>query len=145
MADVRRLESLTREESMGLLGSVWVGRLVFTRLALPAIWPVKHLVEADRIVIRAERGAAGAPAVGEDGGTVVAYEADVIGLDDQLGWTVIVVGRARSLPNGGEAERYREKLPAWVHGASGDIIVVEADMVDGFRVVRDSSAAAGPA
>src|SRR5450759_2490828 len=38
--DVRQLEALTREESLRLLGSTSLGRVVFTHFALPAIRPV---------------------------------------------------------------------------------------------------------
>jgi hypothetical protein len=41
VTDVRHLEALTREESLRLLGSTSLGRVVFTHFALPAIRPVK--------------------------------------------------------------------------------------------------------
>jgi pyridoxamine 5'-phosphate oxidase-like protein len=52
MTQERRLEALPRAESLRLLRSVSVGRLVFTHLALPAIRPVNHVVDGDRIMIR---------------------------------------------------------------------------------------------
>src|ERR1035441_3020332 len=83
ITDVRQLEALTREESLRLLGSVSLGRVVFTQFALPAIRPVNHLVEGDKIVIRTHIGATITSAV--DGtGTVVAYEADMIDADEVL-------------------------------------------------------------
>ena len=48
MTGTRRLQALPREESLRLLRSVSVGRLVFTHLALPAIRPVNHVVEGNR-------------------------------------------------------------------------------------------------
>ena len=135
MADIRRMETLTREESLQLLGSVSLGRVVFTHLAPPAIRPVYHLVEADRIIIRAHLGAAIAAINGPEGGTVVAYEADMIDPADHLGWSVIVIGRARHLPGGEADARYRQVLPAWTTGSPDDIIVIQADLVDGFRLI----------
>lgn len=134
MADIRRMETLTREESLQLLSSVSIGRVVFTHLALPAIRPVFHLVEGDRIVIRAHLGAAIAAMDGPEGGTVVAYEADVIDAGDRLGWSVIVVGRARHVANGDADTRYRQVLPPWATGSPDDIIIIQADLVDGFRL-----------
>lgn len=136
MSDVRRLEALTREESMRLLRSVSLGRVVFTHMALPAIRPVNHLVEGDRIIIRTDRGAAIATSVDADNSTVVAYEADHIDADDHLGWSVIVVGRATRLTDTGEVARYRNVLQPWVTGALDDVFVIRADMVDGFRLAR---------
>lgn len=138
MADVRRLEVLTREESLGLLRSVSVGRVVFTQFALPAIRAVTHLVEDDEIIIRADRSADIATANGVDDAIVVAYEADEIGLDGHLSWSVIVIGRARSLPDHEGASHYRQVLQPWVTGMGDDIIVIETDVVDGFRLVPDS-------
>jgi hypothetical protein len=135
MADVRRMETLTRDESLHLLGSVALGRVVFTHLALPAIRPVYHLVEADRIIIRAHLVAAIAAADGPAGGTVVAYEADMINPLDHLGWSVIVVGRAQNLSDAEADTRYRQILPQWTTGSPDDIIIIQADLVDGFRLI----------
>jgi pyridoxamine 5'-phosphate oxidase-like protein len=134
MAEIRRMETLTREESLRLLSSVPIGRVVFTHLALPAIRPVFHLVEDDRIVIRAYLGAAIAARNGPQGGTVVAYEADVIEPDARLGWSVIVIGRAQCLSDSEAGSRYRQILPPWAAASPDDIIAIQADLVDGFRL-----------
>lgn len=138
MAGVQRLEALTRDEALSLLATAWMGRVVFTHLALPALRPVPHLVDGPRIIIRAELGSAITAAVGVDGGTVVAYEADLIDPAERLGWGVVVVGRASPLTDDAECARYRELLKPWVSSAKDDIIAIRADMVDGFRIVRDS-------
>lgn len=51
MTDERALLELSRAEGWLLLASVPVGRLVFTHQALPAIRPVNHVVDGDKIVI----------------------------------------------------------------------------------------------
>ncbi len=130
----RKLEALTREESLRLLRTVTVGRLVFTHLALPAIRPVNHLVDGDQVIIRAYVGTAIDTAVGSNSGMVVAYEADLIDPGTHLGWSVIIVGRASRL-SGGEAAHFRDLLRPWVDGGSDDVIAIHADMVDGFRLV----------
>lgn len=135
ITDVRQLEALPRKESLRLLASTSLGRVVFTHFALPAIRPVNHIVEGDKIIIRTHLGTAIASAV--DGtGTVVAYEADVIGPDDHLGWSVVVVGRASRVTDPGEIARYTRVLRPWVSGDLDDVIVITADMVDGFRLTR---------
>ena len=136
MAEGRSMEPMSRDESLRLLGSIPIGRVVFTHLALPAIRPVCHLVEEGQIVIRAHLGAAIAAIDGPNGATVVAYEADVIDPDDHIGWSVIVVGRARRLPDNGENARYRQVLRPWASGLSDEIIAIEADIVDGFRLAK---------
>jgi hypothetical protein len=135
ITDVRLLEALPREESLRLLGSTSLGRVVFTQFALPAIRPVNHIVEGDRIIIRTHLGGAIDSAVAGTG-TVVAYEADMIDPDDHLGWSVIVIGRASRVTDPGEVARYREILQPWVSGAMDYVITITADMVDGFRLAR---------
>jgi hypothetical protein len=135
MTAQRRLEALPRAESLRLLSTVSLGRLVFTHLALPAIRPVNHAVAGEQVIIRAYLGTAISAAVGQRSGTVVAYEADLIDPDTHLGWSVIIVGRASRLTDQNEAARYQELLQPWVVDGADDLIVIEADMVDGFRLV----------
>jgi Pyridoxamine 5'-phosphate oxidase len=139
MTAQRRLEALPRAESLRLLSTVSLGRLVFTHLALPAIRPVNHAVAGDQVIIRAYLGTEISAAVRDRTGTVVAYEADVIDPDTHLGWSVIIVGRATRLTDPAEAARYRELLQPWVVDGADDIIVIQADMVDGFRLVETAA------
>ena len=139
MTQPRRLRALSRAESLSLLGSVSIGRLVFTHLALPAIRPVNHIVRGDQVIIRSYLGTAIASAVGGNPGTVVAYEADLIDPDVHLGWSVIIIGRASRVTDPGEADRYRALLDPWVAGGTDDVIAIQADMVNGFRLVQSAA------
>ena len=140
MTYVRRLEALSRGEALQLLSSVSLGRLVFTQRALPAIRPVNHILDGDRIIIRAYQDTAISRAVSAVGGTVVAYEADMIDTADRLGWSVIVVGRASRVLDAAESARYRQSLEPWVSGGPDHVIAIQADMVDGFRLVQSVEA-----
>jgi nitroimidazol reductase NimA-like FMN-containing flavoprotein (pyridoxamine 5'-phosphate oxidase superfamily) len=133
MTDERSLLELPRAESLQLLASVPVGRLVFTHQALPAVRPVNHIVDNDKIVIGLTPGSAIAGSTSQ-GGTVVAYEADSLDLTTRQGWTVIVVGLAR-LESRAEALRYRAELRPWLAGASTDIVSISAEIVTGYRLV----------
>jgi hypothetical protein len=139
MTALRRLEALPRAESLRLLSSVSLGRLVFTHLALPAIRPVNHAVAGEQVIIRAYLGTAISTAVRDRSGTVVAYEADLIDPDTHLGWSVIIVGRATRITDPAEAARHRERLSPWVADGADDIIVIQADLVDGFRLVETAA------
>jgi hypothetical protein len=121
-----------------------MGRVVFTHRALPAIRPVNHIVEGEQIIIRVDRETALARAIGLDARDVVAYEADQIDPVDHLGWSVIVIGRAHLLGDGEAAARYRQALQPWVAGTFDDIIMIEAEMVEGFRLTRDAYADGSP-
>ena len=125
---------------MSLLGSVSLGRIVFTARALPAIRPVCHLVDGDHVIIRTDHNAAIISELRADASAVVAYEADAIDMAEHLGWSVIVVGLARRVIDPDEAAIYRRALRTWVSGAKDQVIAIHADMVTGFRLVADSAA-----
>lgn len=141
MDEPRVLEQLTRTTALELLASVGMGRLVFTHRALPAIRPVNHLVAGESIIVRATPGAAITAAAGRDG-VVVAYEADSIDADTQLGWSVIVVGTARLLTDERAAARYRSRLRPWISDAADDVITISAEMITGYRMVATDRAGA---
>jgi Pyridoxamine 5'-phosphate oxidase len=122
---------------MRLLGSVSLGRIVFTARALPAIRPVTHLVDGDYVIIRTDSGAAITSELRAEAGTVVAYEVDAIDPAEHLGWSVIVVGVAHRVIDADEATFYRRALRPWVSGAKDQVIAIHADMVTGFRLVAD--------
>ncbi|MGI9004723.1 MAG: pyridoxamine 5'-phosphate oxidase family protein [Streptosporangiaceae bacterium] len=134
MDEDRSLQQLSRSKALELLGSVPMGRLVFTHQALPAIRPVNHLVEGESIIVRATSGAAITAAAKRDG-TVVAYEADRIDQDSLLGWSVIVVGTARLMADENAAARYRARLRPWISGPADDVITISAEMITGYRMV----------
>ncbi|MFI2200483.1 pyridoxamine 5'-phosphate oxidase family protein [Streptomyces sp. NPDC020192] len=104
---------LDRTEALRLLGSVPLGRIVFTRQALPVVRPVHHILDDGDIVIRTHEGAAltshSRPA--DDTGVVVAYEADVIDPVTHLGWSVVVTGYASLVTDPHELARIRSLLP----------------------------------
>lgn len=134
MDEHRTLQQLTRTKALELLSSVPMGRLVFTHNALPAIRPVNHLVEGESIIVRATSGAAITSAAKRDG-VVVAYEADRIDPDTQLGWSVIVIGTARLLADENASARYRARLRPWITAPADDVITISADMITGYRMV----------
>jgi pyridoxamine 5'-phosphate oxidase-like protein len=138
----RRLEVLSPEESMRLLDSVQLGRIVFTARALPAVRPVSHLVLEGRVIVRADSGVAITSALRAEPGTVVAYEADAIDPVDHLGWSVTVVGVAHRVTDPVTADAFRRALPHWADGANDQVISISPGMVTGFRLVAGAPAGA---
>lgn len=130
----RRLRELSRQECLRLLGSVPMGRIVFTHRALPAIRPVNHIVDSGDIVIRSHRAAA-ITAVATRSGVVVAYEADMIDPTDQLGWSVIVTGRAYMVENPTDVARYQDLIHPWVGGDMDQVIRISPEIITGFELI----------
>ncbi|MEU8974076.1 pyridoxamine 5'-phosphate oxidase family protein [Streptomyces monashensis] len=125
---------LDRVEALRLLGSVPLGRIVFTRQALPTVRPVSHVLDDGDIVIRTHEGVALTAHARRDEapGVVVAYEADAIDPDTRLGWSVVVTGRARLVTDPGEVARIRARLEPWAAQEGMDHAVrIRPDLVTG--------------
>ncbi|MFI7316994.1 pyridoxamine 5'-phosphate oxidase family protein [Streptomyces venezuelae] len=132
----RHLMPLSRADALHLLGSVSLGRIVFTHQALPAVRPVNHCVDGDDIVISLHESAtlASLTAPAEGPGLVVAYEADVIDPETHLGWSVVVTGYARLVTHPEELDHCRSMLRPWVAGAMDHALRIRPDIVTGFRL-----------
>ncbi len=131
----RRLEELDSREAMRLLGSVPLGRIVFTARALPAVRPASHLVHDDRVIARADGGVAITSASRAGPGTVIAYQADSIDPVDHLGWSVTVVGAAHQVTDPVAADTIRRVLRHWAGDVDDQVISITPGLVTGFRLL----------
>ena len=131
--DSLALEHLSPEECVQLMGSVPVGRIVYTRQALPAVELVNFALVDGDIVIRTNAEGKLAAATR---GAVVAFEADAVDLEGQVGWSVAIVGQARAVTDGEEIrDLERVALKSWVPGtAGGHFIRISPTIVNGRRV-----------
>jgi hypothetical protein len=126
------LDPLSRTECMRLLASVPIGRIVYTRQALPAVELVNFTIADGDIIIRTDASGKLSAAAN---GTVVAFEADSVDLPRQAGWSVTVVGRSRAVTEGEEARRLeRVGLSAWAPGRRDCFIVITPEIVNGRRL-----------
>ncbi len=126
------LEQLSRAECMRLMGTVPVGRIVYTRQALPAVELVNFTLVDGDIVIRtlAEGKLAAATR-----GAVVAFEADSVDLERHAGWSVTIVGQARAVCGAAEIRRLdRVVPPSWATGEHDHFISIAPSIVNGRRI-----------
>ncbi|WP_084484539.1 pyridoxamine 5'-phosphate oxidase family protein [Nocardia anaemiae] len=127
---------LDRATALDLLASVPIGRVVFSRNALPAIHPVNHLVEADgRIVVRTRLTAMLTSSVRANSDVVVAYQADEIDPHRRTGWSVVVTGLARPVTDPERIARYEQLLHPWADRMMDTVVEIEASIVSGIRLV----------
>src|SRR5690348_14598612 len=88
-SDRSRLRIVDTAECLRLLGSVPLGRLVYTYAGLPAIRLVNFVLDDDTIVFSTGKGGKFRAA---ERGDVVAFEADDVDLERHNGWTVTAIG-----------------------------------------------------
>jgi nitroimidazol reductase NimA-like FMN-containing flavoprotein (pyridoxamine 5'-phosphate oxidase superfamily) len=135
------LEALSRDDCMRLMGSVPVGRIVYTRQAMPAVALVNFgLIDGDIIIrTRAEGKLAAATR-----GAVVAFEADSVDLAGHTGWSVAIVGLAQAVTDGAEIRRLEVMTPpSWVTWGNDHFISISPTIVNGRRFSVRAAAAAG--
>ena len=126
------LEHLSRGECMRLVGSVPLGRIVYTRQALPAVELVNFALHDGDIVIRTDSGGKLAAATR---GAVVAFEADSMDLAAHAGWSVTVVGYSRAVTDSEEILRLVQTgLQPWAPGERDHFIRISPEIVNGRRL-----------
>ncbi|MFF9488751.1 pyridoxamine 5'-phosphate oxidase family protein [Streptomyces sp. NPDC014676] len=121
---------LDRQECLRLLAKVPVGRVVYTRQALPAVLPVNFALDADASVVLCTSAAS--DLVRAVDGVVVAFEADDFDAGSRSGWSVVVTGRAAVVTDPAGHERLLRTGPrSWMPMHDGVFVRIEAEMVTG--------------
>lgn len=128
------LQVLDRRACLDLLATTGRGRIALTVSALPAILPVRFVLDNDRIVLAA--GVGTALDRGTDG-YVVAFQTDGIDEATQSEWSVGVVGVANHLTNAQDLERAMAfALPRWGAGEPRQFVALSTDQISGRRSLR---------
>ncbi|HEV2634948.1 MAG TPA: pyridoxamine 5'-phosphate oxidase family protein, partial [Actinocrinis sp.] len=106
-----------------------VGRVVYTRRALPAVLPVNYAVREGGIWIWAGSASSLGLALR---GAVVAFQVDDLDYATHSGWSVTVTGLAQVVTDGPKLARARADGPVpWAPGTKDDLICISLDMVTG--------------
>lgn len=125
---------LGRQECLRRLARVPVGRIVYTRRALPAVLPVNFGVDGDGAVVL--RTSAASELVRAIDGAVVAFEADDVDAVRHSGWSVVVTGTATLVTDPAEHERLARTGPvAWVPSPQEVFVRIEPELVTGRELV----------
>ena len=131
--DRSRLEIISPANCVQLLGSVGLGRLVYTYAGLPAVRLVNFVVDDDTIVFSTGEGDKFRAA---ERGDVVAFEADDVEIERHNGWTVTAIGHL-SVVSPDEAAELRDRLPlhSWLPMDDPHLVRLGIESVHGRRLV----------
>jgi hypothetical protein len=123
---------LSRGECLRLMGSVPVGRIVYTWQALPVVELVNFALDHGDIVVKTDGGSKLAAATRN---AVVAFEADYVEPDKRAGWSVTVVGVSQEVTDAVEIAQLRQiGLNSWAPGTRERFIKISLTIVNGRRL-----------
>jgi nitroimidazol reductase NimA-like FMN-containing flavoprotein (pyridoxamine 5'-phosphate oxidase superfamily) len=136
-SDGLSLKQLSRDECLQLMASVPVGRIIYTRQALPAVELVNFALDNGDIVIRTDHSGKLAAAMR---GAVVAFEADSLDTDRHVGWSVTAIGQSREVTDPDEAARLEQiGLRPWVPRERDHFIRISPGILNGRRLPAPGS------
>ncbi|MEV1063593.1 pyridoxamine 5'-phosphate oxidase family protein [Streptomyces sp. NPDC050263] len=125
---------LDRQECLRLLATVPVGRIVYTRQALPAVLPVNFRLDHDGAVL--VRTSASSALVSAIDGAVVAFEADEVDAATQSGWSVVTMGTATLVTDPAEHTRLLQTGPrSWAPAPQEVFVRIDPELVTGRELV----------
>jgi uncharacterized protein len=124
-------QQLSRDECLRLMASVSMGRIIYTRQALPAVELVNFALDQGDIVIKTDAAGKLAAATRH---AVVAFEADCLDAQ-QAGWSVTAVGPSREVTDADDIGRlHKIDLSSWAHGTQEHFIRVSPELLNGRRL-----------
>jgi hypothetical protein len=125
---------LDRVESLRLLASVPVGRLILTVGALPTVRPMNFIVIDELIVLRTAADTTVSKYVDK---AIVAFEADELEGATASGWSVTAIGRGNLVTDPTAIARYRDApLTTWAPGERDQFVTITTELIEGRRIVR---------
>lgn len=135
--------ALTRDQCFRLMATVPVGRVIYTRQAMPAVELVNFTMDADGdIVIRT---AVGGKLLAAIRGAVIAFEVDYYDQAARTGWSVTAVGQAREVTDPADMGRLRTLGPH--PGSPGGqlyFVRITPSVLNGRCVTAADNVPAGP-
>ncbi|MFJ9006183.1 pyridoxamine 5'-phosphate oxidase family protein [Streptomyces canus] len=125
---------LGRQECLRLMAKAPIGRIVYTRRALPAVLPVNFSLDGDGAILL--RTSAASDLVRAIDGAVVAFEVDDVNAARNCGWSVVVTGTSTLVTDPAEHERLARTGPvSWVPAPQEVFVRIEPELVTGRELV----------
>jgi uncharacterized protein len=133
--EIVSVEALDRATCWSLVDRQSVGRVAMLRRRRPMILPVTYVLDGETIIYRTAEASTLVPfGSAED----MAFEIDGVDHERQLGWSVVIVGRATVMRDRLEIEHKASGLEPWAPGDRSVFVALRADEISGRQVVRTS-------
>jgi hypothetical protein len=124
-------QQLSRDECLQLMASVSMGRIIYTRQALPAVNLVNFALDAGDVVLRTDGDGKLAAATRH---AVVAFETDCLDAKG-TGWSVTAIGPSREVTDPEDIDRLQKiDLSSWTYGTREHFIRVSLELLNGRRL-----------
>ena len=131
-SDIKTLEEIGRDEAVELIETQQIGRLIFTRRALPAAAPVNYIARQGAVWFWTASNASLGQALHH---AVVGFEVDHFDESARTGWSVLVLGIAELITDEKQIERARASGPRpWAPGRMEHLIRIPLAEVTGRRI-----------
>jgi hypothetical protein len=132
MAIEHGMEHFSDAEALTLAATVPIGRVVYSRYALPAVFVVNFKLDGQDVVFRTRKG----PMFGAGvAGSVVAFEVDRIDEKAHDGWMVTFLGRAKLITDPAEQVRLAAlDVESWAPGERNHFVKVVTEKIRGGRI-----------
>ena len=131
-SDGSALRQLTRAECLRLMATAPIGRIIYSRRALPAVELVNFALDHGDIVVRTDRSGKLAAATR---GAIVAFEVDFLDMAQQAGWSVTAIGPSRAVADPVDITRLREiGLSTWAPAEREHFVRISPQMLNGRRL-----------
>lgn len=130
------LTAIERPECLALMATQPVGRLAFTRHALPDVIPVNFVLRGSTVLLRLRSNSLVARLIRD---AVVAFQVDQIDVAGRSGWSVTVVGQARAVEPVGV---YRDSLAQgqfWLTDPDALLVAISTERIAGRRLWHASA------
>jgi nitroimidazol reductase NimA-like FMN-containing flavoprotein (pyridoxamine 5'-phosphate oxidase superfamily) len=126
--------ALSALESLKLLGSCEVGRIVYTDGALPAVTPVNYAYDDGHVYIRTT---AVSQLVRKVPNTIVAFEVDEVDRKARHGWSVVATGPCEIVTDPDTLEHVATlDLEPWAAGDRNVVLQISTAIVTGYEIAR---------
>ncbi|MEU0511546.1 pyridoxamine 5'-phosphate oxidase family protein [Amycolatopsis sp. NPDC006125] len=135
----QKFSALTVAECLRLLRSAPIGRVVYTRHALPAVRPAVFTVPDGHVLVRCTRDSW----ADRLDGVIVGFETDSIDPENRTGWTILVLGRARVLGRSQLAELPGFTDVPWPPEPGEAFLAIDIEDITGHRLGPTRLPAAG--